>query len=579
MVTRTGGEIIAEYLEREGVEYLVGIPGHGSTNLLDAFNESSVSVIQPRHEQGAVHLADGYARASGEPLAVFTSIGPGATNTVTGVATAYVDSIPMVVFTGAPQTHEYGQGILQEIERQEPGGFPRVMEPVTKRSFEVDSVEHLPRVLRRAFQIARSGRPGPVHVDVPMDVQGAAADIELPEPTQHRPHSRPGGDPETVSAAADLLADAERPVIVPGGGTMIAEAWGEVRTLAEHLQAPVIPTFQAKGIIPENHDLFVGYAGWIGSTAGNELASSADVILAIGCRFTDMHTSSFETGVSFEIPPSKLIHIDIDPEEIGKNYPIEVGIQGDAKITTSQMTEAVRDRIDPVPTADNDYYEEIQELWHEWEEMVEDRWNDHSVPMSISRVLASLREVLPREGVVVSSAGQPQETTNPEFPVYEPRTNISCGGFSTMGFGVPAAIGAKLARPDRPVVGIEGDGSFLMSNQEVATAVEHDIDVNYLVLNNHGWKSIRNLQVDKYGEDRVLNTEFEPKSDVDYIRMADSFNLGYAERIVKPENLDAALEGALAHDGPALVEAVIAPDNYDSGAIITGEWDLADLER
>jgi acetolactate synthase-1/2/3 large subunit len=574
-----GGEIIARYLEKEGVEYLVGIPGHGSTNLLDAFNDSEVEVIQPRHEQGATHLADGYARASGNPLAVFTSIGPGATNTVTGAATAYVDSIPMVIFTGAPQTHEYGEGILQEIERQKPGDFPSVMEPVTKQSFVVDDVERLPRILRRAFQTALSGRPGPVHIDVPMDVQGAAADVELPEPTEHRPHSRPGGDPDTVSDAADLLAEADRPVIVPGGGTMLAEAWDEVQELAEHLQAPVIPTFQSRGIIPEDHELFVGNAGWIGSSAGNELAANADVILAVGCRFTDMHTSSFEEGVSFEIPPSKLIHVDIDPQEIGKNYPVEVGIQGDAKVVTRQITDAVQDRTDPVSTENNEYYDEIQELWADWQAQVDERWENDEVPMSISRVARAVREVLPRDGSIVTSAGQPQETINPEFPVYEPRTNISCGGFSTMGWGVSAAIGAKLANPERTVVDFEGDGSFLMCNQEVACAVEHDIDVNYVVVNNNGWKSIRNLQVNKYGWDRVIDTEFDDETMVDFMDMAKSFNVGFAERVVKPENLNGVLEEAFAHDGPSFVEAVVEPDNPDSGAIITGKWDLADLEE
>ncbi len=572
----TGGEIIAKYLEKEDVEYLVGIPGHGSTNLLDAFNDSTVDVIQPRHEEGATHLADGYARASGDPLAVFTSIGPGATNTVTGVATAYVDSIPMVVFTGAPQTHEYGQGILQEIERQKPGDFPSVMEPVTKKSFVVDDVERLPRVLRRAFQIATTGRPGPVHVDLPMDVQGAAADVEIPDPAKTRTHSRPGGDPESVAEAANLLAEADRPVIVPGGGCMLGEAWDEVQELAEHLKAPVIPTFQAKGIIPEDHELFVGYAGWIGSTAGNELASNADVVLAVGCRFTDMHTSSFEDGVSFEIPPSKLIHVDIDNEEIGKNYPVEVGILGDAKVVARQLQDAVSERIDPVETEDNEYYDEIQELWAEWQERLEERQTDE-VPMTISRALVSLREALDRDGIVVSSAGQPQEVTNPEFPVYEPRTNISCGGFSTMGFGVSAAIGAKLARPDRDVVDVEGDGSFLMCNQEVDCAVEHDVDVTWLVVNNDGWKSIRNLQVDKYGWDRVLNTPFE--NGTDFVQMAESFGVEFAERVVKPEHLTETLEDAIEHDGPALVEAVVEPDNPDSGAIITGKWDLADLEK
>jgi acetolactate synthase-1/2/3 large subunit len=194
-------------------------------------------------------------------------------------------------------------------------------------------------------------------------------------------------------------------------------------------------------------------------------------------------------------------------------------------------------------------------------------------------VLVGLREVLPREGIIVSSAGQPQETTNPQFPVYEPRTNISCGGFSTMGFGVSAAIGAKLARPDRPVVNIEGDGSFLMCNQEVACAVEHDVDVTYLLVNNHGWKSIRNLQVEKYGWDRVLNTPFNEERDVDYMEMASSFNLGYAKRVVKPENLNGTLTEAIDHDGPSMVEVIVEPDNPDSGAIVTGNWDLADIEE
>ena len=578
MTKLNGGEIIAKYLEKEDVEYLVGIPGHGSTNLLDAFNDSSVEVIQPRHEQGATHLADGYARASGDPLAVFTSIGPGATNTVTGAATAYVDSIPMIILTGAPQTHEYGQGILQELDRQKPGDFPSVMEPVTKRSFVADDVERLPRILRRAFQIATTGRPGPVHIDVPMDVQGAVADVELPEPTRTRAGSRPTGDPDSIDEAAELLANADRPVIVPGGGTMLAEAWDEIQELAEHLKAPVMPTFQGKGIIPEDHDLFMGYVGWIGSTAGNELASNADVVLAVGCRFSDLHTSSFESGVSFDIPPSKLIHVDIDTDEIGKNYPVEVGIQGDAKAVTDQLTTALGDRLDPVSAADNDYYDEMQELWAEWEELVEARHTD-DVPMSISRALVGVREALDRDGFITTSAGQPQEITNPEFPVYEPRTNVSCGGYSTMGFGVSAAIGVKLANPDRQVVDFEGDGSFLMCNQEMACAVEHDVDVNWVVVNNQGWKSIRNLQVNKYGWDRVLDTEFGENAQVDYVQMAEAFNVGFTERVVKPENLTETLEEAFEYDGPSFVEIIVEPDNPDSGAIITGEWDLADLEN
>ena len=577
MVRLNGSEMIAEYLEREGVEYIVGIPGHGSTLMIDAFNDSAVDVVQPRHEQGAAHLADGYARVAGDPLVVYTSIGPGATNTVTGVATAFVDSIPMVVMTGGPQTHEYGQGILQEIERKRPGDFPNVMEPITKQTFQVHDVEHLPRTLRRAFQEAVTGRPAPVHIEIPMDVQSAQADVEIPDPERSRAQYRPGGDPRSVSEAARLLAEAERPVIVPGGGCMLAEAWDEVQALAEHLQAPVSPTFQGKGVVPEDHDLFVGYAGAWGTTAGNELCSDADVVLAVGVRFSDLHTSSFDPGVSFEIPPTDLVHVDIDPHEIGKNYPVEVGVQGDARVVTRQILDELEERIDPVGTEDNEYYDEVQRLWAEWERRIEERHTDDSVPLSMARVLGGLRDVLDRDAIVTSGAGHPQDVTNPEFPVYEPRSNVSAGGFSTMGFSLPAAIGSKLAAPDRQVVAIQGDGSFLHCNQELIAAVQEDVDINAVVLNNHAWLSIRNLQVTQSGWDRVLATEFDEDHDYDAVGMAESMGVAFAERVYEPDDLESTLEAMVKHDGPAVVEAVVQRETTETGGIMTGAWHLPGL--
>jgi acetolactate synthase-1/2/3 large subunit len=572
-----GSEIIAQYLEKEDVEYLVGIPGHGSTLMIDAFNDSDVEVFQPRHEQGATHIADGYARANGDPPVVYTSIGPGATNTVTGAATAFVDSIPMIILTGGPQTHEYGQGILQEIERQKPGDFPNVMEPVTKQTFQVHDVEQLPRTMRRAFQEAVTGRPGPVHVEIPMDVQHAEADVEIPEPEQSRTQHRPAGDPRSVSEAADLLEDADRPVIVAGGGCLLGEASEEVQELAEYLQAPVSPTFQGKGVIPEDHDLFIGYAGAWGTTAANELCSSADVVLAIGVRFSDLHTSSFDPGVSFEIPPTKLVHVDIDPHEIGKNYPVEVGVQGDAKVVTRQIRHEIAERTDPVDTDDNEYYEEVQRRWNEWEARIQERHTDDSVPLSMARVLGSLRDALDRDGIVTTGAGHSQDITNPEFPVYEPGSNISAGGFSTMGFALPAAIGAKLGAPDRQVVSVQGDGSFLHCNQELIAAVQGDVDVNVVVLNNHAWLSIRNLQVTQSGWDRVLATEFDAEHDYDAVGMAETMGVEYAERVYEPGQLDEALSGMVEHDGPALVEAVVQRETTETGGIMTGAWHLPGL--
>ena len=572
-----GSEIIAQYLEKEGVEYLVGIPGHGSTLMIDAFNDSDVEVFQPRHEQGATHIADGYARANGDPIVVYTSIGPGATNTVTGAATAFVDSIPMVILTGGPQTHEYGQGILQEIERKRPGDFPNVMEPVTKQTFQVHDVAHLPRTMRRAFQEAVTGRPGPVHVEIPMDVQHATADVEIPEPEQSRTQHRPAGDPRSIAEAADLLEDADRPVIVAGGGCLLGGASEEVQDLAEYLQAPVSPTFQGKGVIPEDHDLFVGYAGAWGTTAANELCSTADVVLAIGVRFSDLHTSSFDPGVSFEIPPTKLVHVDIDPHEIGKNYPVEVGVQGDAKVVTRQIRHEVAERTDPVDTDGNAYYEEVQRRWDEWEARIQERHTDDSMPLSMARVLGSLRDVLDRDAIVTTGAGHSQDITNPEFPVYEPGSNISAGGFSTMGFALPAAIGAKLGAPDRQVVSIQGDGSFLHCNQELIAAVQGGVDVNVLVLNNHAWLSIRNLQVTQSGWDRVLATEFDEEHDYDAVGMAETMGVEYAERVYEPGQLEGALSGMVDHDGPALVEAVVQRETTETGGIMTGAWHLPGL--
>lgn len=572
-----GSEIIAQYLEKGDVEYLFGIPGHGSTLMIDAFNDSDIEVFQPRHEQGATHIADGYARASGDPIVVYSSIGPGATNTVTGAATAFVDSVPMVILTGGPQTHEYGQGILQEIERKRPGDFPNVMEPVTKQTFQVHDVEQLPRTLRRAFQEAVTGRPGPVHVEIPMDVQHAEADVELPEPEQSRTQHRSAGEPRSISEAAKLLESADCPVIVAGGGCILSEAWDEVQELAEYLQAPVSPTFQGKSVIPEDHDLFVGYAGAWGTTAGNELCSNADVILAVGVRFSDLHTSSFDPGVSFEIPPTKLVHVDIDNHEIGKNYPIEVGIQADARVVARQIHDELEDRMDPVSTEDNGYYDEVQRRWNEWEERIEARATDDSVPMSMARVLDSLRDVLDRDAIVTTGAGHSQDLTNPEFPVYAPRSNISSGGFSTMGFALPAAIGSKLAAPNRQTVSIQADGSFLHCNQELIAAVQGDVDVNVLVLNNRAWLSIRNLQVTQSGWDRVLATEFDEEHDYDAVGMAETMGVEFAERVYDPENLDSALSSMVEHDGPAFVEAVVQRDTTETGGIMTGAWHLPGL--
>lgn len=577
----TGGEIIAEYLIREGVPYAVGIPGHGNLALVDAFKdrEDSIKIIQVRHEQSAVHLADGYYRASGRPLFCFTSIGPGAYNTVVGLATAFVDSSAVVVASGETHTYMFGRGVLQENERKYWADTLSVMRPITKRVWRVTRVDQLPFVIQQAFRISTTGRPGPVHIFLPMDIQADSADVEIPEPSKHRPAGRISGDPALVRKAAELLAAAERPVILAGGGVITSDASKELVELAEYLGAAVITTMMGKGAIPEDHSLCAFYAGSKGSSCGNKLARSADVLLAVGCRFADETASSYRQGVSFSIPPTKLIHVDIDPNEIGKNYPIEVGIVGDAKAVLQQIIGVLRRIAEKRKYENLPYYRRIQELKKEWQSILEPLQRSEEVPMITSRFLYELRKALKRDAIVVGAAGHAQAQVFQEFPVYEPRTHISSGGMSTMGWAIPAALGVKLAKPDRQVVAVCGDGDFQMTCQELATAVQYEIPVVFCVLNNYGWLSIRDLQLDVYGAERGFATEFRRKTagekySPDFVKLAEAFGCN-GERVERPEEVVPAVRKSLRlTDQPTVIEVPVQDEYPGSKGVSTGWWDV-----
>jgi acetolactate synthase-1/2/3 large subunit len=573
----TGGQIIAHYLVREGVPYAVGIPGHGCWAIVDAFADFSdrLTTLQVMHEQSAIHLADGYYRVKGRPLMAFTSIGPGATNTAVGIATAYVDSTAVLLVTGSPHTYMRGRAVLQEIERTQWANFPRMMEPIVKRYWQVSRVDHLPYVLHRAFNQMLSGRPGPVLIDMPMDVQADDADVTIPEPTCHEPQGRPRPDAISVERAARLLTEARRPVLLAGGGVITADASAELVALAEHLGAPVVTTWMGKGTIPEDHDLNAWSVGDTASTCGNALARSADVLLAVGCRFTDWSASSYRRDVTFSIPPTRLIHVDIDPHEIGKNYPCEIGLVADARAALVDLLEAVRQVTPARDYHESSYFQEIQRLKEEWEEMQSPRRNSNAVPMTQSRAVRELRAALDRSAIVVTGAGLVQGVVRQDFPVYEPRTHLTSGGFSTMGFTVPAAIGAKLAAPERQVAGIAGDGDFLQTMQEMAVAAMLDMPVLFVVLNNAGWISIKGGQLSNFG--RMFATEFQRRDgsqySPDFAAAARSFGL-HAERVDRPEEVAPAVRRALATAGPALVEVTVAREFPDAGATKTGWWDV-----
>jgi acetolactate synthase-1/2/3 large subunit len=468
-----------------------------------------------------------------------------------------------------------GRAVLQEIERTQWANFPRMMEPIVKRYWQVSRVDHLPYVLHRAFNQMLSGRPGPVLIDVPMDVQADDADVTIPEPACHEPQGRPRPDATSVERAARLLTEARRPVLLAGGGVITADASAELVALAEHLGVPVVTTWMGKGTIPEDHDLNAWSVGDTASTCGNALARSADVLLAVGCRFTDWSASSYRRDVTFSIPPTRLIHVDIDPHEIGKNYPCEIGMVADARAALVDLLEAVRQVTPARDYRESSYFQEIQRLKEEWEETQSVRRNSNAVPMTQPRAVRELRAALDRSAIVVTGAGLVQGVVRQDFPVYEPRTHLTSGGFSTMGFTVPAAIGAKLAAPERQVAGIAGDGDFLQTMQEMAVAAMLDLPVLFVVLNNAGWISIKGGQLSNFG--RMFATEFQRRDgspySPDFAAAARSFGL-HAERVDRPEEVARAVQRALATGGPALVEVTVAREFPDAGATKTGWWDV-----
>ncbi len=568
----SGAQIVVEFLLRQGVRHVAGIPGHGCWSLTDALLDygDRIQTVQVMHEQSAVHLADGYYRASGEPMLAFTSIGPGATNAVVGMATAYVDSTAVALLTGSPHTYLRGHGLLQELERRHAADNPRIFEPVVKEWWQPSRVDELPFVLHRAWNQMRSGRPGPILLDLPMDVQADSADVCLPDPIAREARGRPRPAADDVERAASLLSGAHRPVLVAGGGVIGADASAELTALAERLGAPVVTTWNGKGSIDEAHPLAGQTIGDTGSTIGNALAASADVIVSVGCRFVDWSTSSWRAGVTFKIPPTRLIQIDIDPREIGKNYPTEVPLVADARAALSDLLDA----LGPGEPSDDAYRSEIDSLREAWSAQLQVKSGSDAVPMTMARAVREVQAATRPDAIVVTGAGLPQGMVKQRWVTRQPRSHITSGGFSTMGFTLPAAIGAQLAHPDRQVLAVCGDGDFLQTMQELSAAAMLDVPVCMIVLDNSGWISIKGGQDAFFG--RTAVTDFvrrgEPYSP-DFEAIGRAFGI-HAERAAMPDEVRPAVERALASDGPSLVHIRVARDLAVAGPDKTGWWDV-----
>jgi acetolactate synthase I/II/III large subunit len=573
----SGAQILVEYLIRQGVPYAVGIPGHGSWSLTDALLDrtDAIQTLQVMHEQSAVHLADGFYRVAGRPLLAFTSIGPGATNTVIGMATAYVDSTAVLLMTGSVHTYMRGHAVLQELERRHVADNARIFEPVVKEWWQPSRVDELPFVLHRAWNQMVSGRPGPVLLDLPMDVQAESAEVVLPNPDEREARGRARPAADDIERAARLLRAARRPVIVAGGGAIGAAASAEITALAERLGAPVVTTWMGKGAIDETHELAAQTIGDTASTCGNGLAATADVIVAVGCRFTDWSASSYRKGVTFAIPPSRLIQIDIDPREIGKNYPVEVPLVADAKAALTDLQAALGVGGGSGAYRETGYYAEIQERKAAWREQMEVKSASDRVPMTQARAIREVQRATDPGAIVVTGAGLPQGIVKQRWVTRLPRTHITSGGFSTMGFTLPAAIGARLAAPDRQVVAIAGDGDFLQSMQELATAAMLDTPVCVVVLDNSGWLSIKGGQQTFFG--RTAATDFLKRDgsiySPDFASIGRAFGL-HAEHVDDPADVCPAVNRALASGGPSLVAVKVSRDLADAGPDKTGWWDV-----
>lgn len=541
--TMTGAQAIIASLEAEGVDTIFGYPGGQAIKIYDALYDSKkIHHVLARHEQGATHMADGYARATGKVGVVLVTSGPGATNTVTGIATAYMDSVPLVVITGQVTRGVIGTDAFQESD------IVGITMPIVKHSFLLQSTDELTRTFREAFYIASTGRPGPVLIDIPSDLSGSEMVFRYPD-TVSIPSYRPTykGNAKQVKQAAELICEAERPLIMAGGGVVASHACPELVELAERMQIPVVTTLMGKAAIPCSNPLNLGPVGMHGSKYANMAVTESDLIIACGARFSDRVTGKVDEFA----PHAKIIHIDIDPAEIGKIVNPDVPIVGDVKVVLAAVNERLA-KMDARSTCET-WRDEVFSWRERWPFYTPD-FADYEGKIAPEVLLETLSDKLdPHASIVTTEVGQHQMWALQNIHREHARTFISSGGLGTMGFGFPAAIGAKIGCPDEQVVCIAGDGSFQMNSQEMATAKINGVNVKVLIIDNRALGMVHQWQHLFY-HDRYSFTELA--DDPDFVKLADAYGWR-ARRIEKPEEVDAALDEMLASEEPYLLDVRI----------------------
>ena len=544
--TMTGAQAIIASLEAEGVDTVFGYPGGQAIKIYDALYDSKkLHHVLARHEQGATHMADGYARATGKVGVVLVTSGPGATNTVTGIATAYMDSIPMVVITGQVTRGVIGTDSFQESD------IVGITMPIVKHSFLLQSTDDLTETFREAFYIASTGRPGPVLIDIPSDLQGAEMVFHYPD-SVNIPSYRPTykGNAKQIKQATALIETSKRPLLYAGGGIVSSHACQELKALAEAMQIPVVTTLLGKGCFPSSHPLSLGPVGMHGSKYANMAMTECDLIIAAGARFSDRVTGKLDEFA----PNAKVIHIDIDPAEIGKIREANVPIVGDAQgILGGIVAQLEKSGAEPV---DAEWVETVNE-WRERWPYYDDQFNDYPNQIVPEVALDELsRQLDPDNSIVTTEVGQHQMWAHQHIAREHARSFLSSGGLGTMGFGFPAAIGAKFGCPDKQVVCVAGDGSFQMNSQEMATAAINNAAVKVFLLDNRALGMVHQWQKLFYHE-RYSSTILDPVPD--FVKLADAYGWE-GERIEKPEDVAPAIARMLASEKPYLLDVAISPD-------------------
>ena len=540
----TGSQILLESLRLEGVDTLFGYPGGAVINIYDDLYDSPINHILTRHEQAAVHAADGYARCTGKVGVALATSGPGATNTVTGIATAFMDSIPMVIITGQVPTPLIGNDAFQEAD------MCGITRPCTKHNFLVKDIRDLARTIKEAFYIARTGRPGPVLIDLPKDVQISTCEFKYPESVSLRGYKpNYSGNIRQVEKAAKMILASRKPVLYIGGGINLSGANEQLLKLAEQARIPVATTLMAMSAFPQSHPLALGMLGMHGTFYANMSVTECDLLIAVGARFDDRVTGRIDSFAE----KAKVIHVDIDPTTIRKNVEVDLPIVGDLQDVLAKLITCLEKQPEEL-AALTGATEEWRSMISEWKERHPMAYRPSKATIKPQYVIEKVRELTRDDAIISTEVGQHQMWTAQFFNFSQPRTFLTSGGLGTMGFGLPAALGAQVAYPDRQVIDISGDGSFQMNSQELATLVQYQLPVKIVILNNNYLGMVRQWQ-QMFFEKRYSQTPLELP--IDFIKLAEAYG-ATGLQATKVEEVEAVIKQALETPGPVLMNFKIS---------------------